>query len=130
HSCLMSDQTEGVGTTRRIQVGRTTLVERVIDWVEPSTLAYELDGLPPVVRSVTNRWTIEPDEDGRAPGRPAVTVSLTSTIDAGPRPPQQVVARAVGRRLGTASDGLLDGLVAHLAPGRIGGGMVDGAVMA
>ena len=29
HSCLLSEQTSGVGTVRRVQVGRTTLVETV-----------------------------------------------------------------------------------------------------
>ncbi len=106
HSCLMSDLTEGTGAARRIQTGRTTLVERVVEWAAPSALAYEIEGLPPVVRSVVNRWTIEPDGSGR----PATTVSLTSMIDTGPRPPQQVVARAIGRRLGSASDDLLAGL--------------------
>jgi uncharacterized protein YndB with AHSA1/START domain len=118
HSCLMTAQTEGVGTTRRIQVGRTTLVERVVEWEPPTVLAYAIEGLPPVIRSVVNRWAIEPDESVKANGRAAVMVSLTSTIDAGPRPPQQVVARAAGRRLGATNDGLLAGLDAAVTAGR------------
>ena len=76
HACLMSDQTEGVGATRRVQTGRTTLVERVIDWAAPSTLAYEITGLPPVVRSVVNRWTIEPADDDSVTAQPTVTVTV------------------------------------------------------
>lgn len=105
HSCLMSGQTEGVGAVRRIQLGRTTLVERVTEWAPDSMLAYEIDGLPSVIRSVVNRWTIEPAADGRS-----TTVSITTEVDAGPRPPQQVVARAAGRRLAAASVEMLDGL--------------------
>lgn len=108
HSCLMSDQTAGVGTMRRIQVGRTTLVERVTEWSPPSTLVYAIEGLPPVLRSVVNRWTIEPADD-------RARVTLTSVIDAGPRPPQRLVARLVGRRLGSASERMLDGLARHLS---------------
>ena len=63
HSCLMSDQTEGVGMVRRIQTGRTTIVETV----------------------------------------------------AGPRPPQQGIAKAVGRKLGQASDEMLAGLATHFS---------------
>ena len=114
HSCLLTDRTEGVGAARRIQVGRTVLVERVVDWVEPSTLAYAIEGLPPVVRSVVNRWTIEVGETTS----PAVTVSLSSTIDAGPRPPQLVAARAVGRRLGSTNEELLAGLAAEVTARR------------
>ena len=105
HSCLMSDQTEGVGTTRRIQVGRNTVIERVTTWEPAQRLAYEIVGLPPVVRSVTNTWELTADAEG-------THVALTSTIDTGPRPPQQLVARAIGRRLGQASEQMLDGLAA------------------
>ncbi|MDH3679657.1 MAG: SRPBCC family protein [Acidimicrobiia bacterium] len=103
HSCLMSDQTEGEGTVRRIQTGRTTLVERVTEWVPPSRLIYTIEGLPPVLGSVVNRWTIEPADGG-------ARVSLSTRIEAGPRPPQRLVARAVGRRLASAADELLTGL--------------------
>lgn len=118
HSCLMTDQIDGIGTTRRIQVGRTTLVERVVEWEPPTVLAYAIEGLPPVLRSVVNRWMIEPNEGATAPGNPTVTVSLTSTIDAGPRPPQHLVAWAVGRRLGSTSDDLLAGLDGAVTTGR------------
>lgn len=107
HASLMSDRAVDVGCLRRVQVGRVTLVERVFEWTPPSTLAYEIEGLPPVVRSAVNRWTIEPVGE-------AAMVSLSSTIDAGPRPPQQLVARAIGRRLGAANDQLLSGLDTYI----------------
>ena len=107
HSCLMSDRTEGIGTVRRIQTGRTTVVERVTEWEPGTALAYSIDGLPPILRSVVNRWTIEPvGGDTR--------VSLTSSVHAGPRPPRRLVARVVGRRLASASDEMLAGLDRHL----------------
>ena len=39
HSCLLSDQTEGVGTIRRIQTDRSTVVETVEAWEPGSTLS-------------------------------------------------------------------------------------------
>jgi len=112
HSCLTTEQTEGVGTSRRVQVGRTVLVEEVVDWSPPETLAYRLAGLPAVVRAVTNRWTIEPVIGGPAAdgSGPAVNVTLSSTIDTGPRPPQRLAAKAIGRRLASANEELLAGL--------------------
>tara|TARA_B110000014_G_scaffold149674_1_gene104362 strand:- start:86 stop:535 length:450 start_codon:yes stop_codon:yes gene_type:complete len=107
HSCFLAEETSGVGTTRRVQVGRSALIETVVEWEEPRTLSYSLKGLPPVIRSVTNTWRLEPTEDG-------TKVRLTTDIDAGPRPPQKLIARIVGRRLGAASDEMLSGLVAHL----------------
>ena len=107
HSCLMSDQASGLGAVRRIQAGRTTLVERVIEWEAGSALAYVIEGLPPIVRSVANRWTLEPTDHG-------VLVTLTAEVDAGPRPPQRLAARAIGRRLATTADQMLGGLDRHL----------------
>ncbi|MEQ8840201.1 MAG: SRPBCC family protein [Acidimicrobiales bacterium] len=109
HSCLLTEQTEGVGTTRRIQTGRITLVETVETYEPGRTLAYRLTGLPPVIRSVTNTWQLAPSGD-------QTSATLTSQIDAGPRLPQKAIARAVGRRLGAASEQMLDGLAAHFAP--------------
>jgi carbon monoxide dehydrogenase subunit G len=113
HSCLLTEQATGVGTARRIQAGRTTLVETVAEWTPPTddttaVLSYALTGLPKVVRSVTNTWNLKRDRAGTA-------VTLTSTIDAGSRPPQKVVARIVGRKLASASDEMIAGLTDHIA---------------
>lgn len=112
HSCLLTEQATGVGAARRIQAGRTTLVETVTEWTppaggEPGVLAYRLDGLPKVIRSVTNRWVLTPSDTG-------TSIVLTSTVDAGPRPPQRLVARLVARRLAAASDEMIAGLDAHI----------------
>lgn len=111
HSCLLHDGDLALGTVRRVQVGRLTLLETV-DVLEPGTrLGYRIDGLPPVVRRVRNEWELRPEAGG-------TSVSVTTTVDAGPRPPQQLVARLVARRLAKSSGSLLAGLAAHVtAPG-------------
>lgn len=107
HSCLTTSNATGVGATRRIQTGRTTVLETVTEWEPERRLAYSITGLPPVIRSVTNTWQLE--DHGAS-----TEVTLTSTVDAGPRPPQQVVARVAGRALAKASRQMLDGLDRHL----------------
>lgn len=111
HSCLLTEQTAGNGTARRVQAGRTTLVETVTDWTpptgdEPGVLTYTLAGLPKVVRSATNSWRLSADGN-------RTRVELTSTVDAGPRPPKRVIARVVARVLARASDTMIAGLTAH-----------------
>ena len=108
HSCLMSEQTEGAGAARRIQMGRTTIIETITDWESGAMFSYAISGLPPVIGSVTNTWRIG------ASGN-STMVSLTTEIDAGARPPRRLVAGVVGRRLGRSSDAMLAGLSTHLA---------------
>ncbi len=120
HSCLLTERTEGVGAVRRIQVGRATVREEVATWEPGSSLSYRIFGLPPVVRSVSNTWRL-------AASRDTTTVSLTSDIDCGPRPPQQAIARVIGRRLAAASEQMIAGLterceLAASVPGRLTGG--------
>lgn len=109
HSCLLgvpADTSDLAGIPRRIQAGRTVLVETVTAWSPPSGLAYRIDGLPPVLRSVTNEWQLAP-----APGASDRTVvTLTSHVDAGPRPPQQMIARIAANRLAGESEKMLQGL--------------------
>jgi carbon monoxide dehydrogenase subunit G len=107
HSCLLTGAGEGVGAQRRVQVGRSTLVETVFVWDPPTELSYSVEGLPKVVRSVVNTWQVRPQGSG-------VLVTLTSDIDAGTRPAQKVVARIVGSRLAAASEQMLAGMAEHL----------------
>lgn len=110
HACLLHAGGLDVGLTRRVQLGRTTLLE-VVDVLEPDRrLGYRIEGLPPVLRRVRNEWTLAPEGSGTA-------VTLASTVDAGPRPPQQLIARLGARRLARASDSLLADLDAHLTAG-------------
>ncbi|MCH2432647.1 MAG: SRPBCC family protein [Acidimicrobiales bacterium] len=46
HSCFLTEGASDVGTTRRVQVGRSALIETVVEWEEPHTLSYSLKGLP------------------------------------------------------------------------------------
>jgi uncharacterized protein YndB with AHSA1/START domain len=108
HSCLLSEQTEGIGMVRRNQVGRNTVVETVLIYEPGDTLSYAIKGLPPVVRSVSNTWRLQSAGEQTA-------ATLTTEIDTGSRPPQKAIAKAVGRALGTASDQMLGGLAAHFA---------------
>lgn len=110
HSCLLGTAgapTEGLGLTRRIQAGRITLVEEVTTWDPPEALAYSIEGLPKVVRSVSNEWRLAPVGD-------TTRVTLTTRVDCGPRPPQELLARIVARRLAKASDTMLAGLARTL----------------
>lgn len=107
-SLLQTTEPLGVGCTRRVQVGRLTLLERVVTWDEPNTLAYAIEGMPAVVRSVRNEWRLEPVDPTKT------EVTLRSDIDCGPRPPQRLIARIVGLRLASASASMLTGLAQFL----------------
>lgn len=103
HSCLLTDQTEGVGTTRRVQIMHQTLVERVTTWSPGNELAYSIEGLPPIVGTARNTWRI-----GAAPGGSEVVV--TTEIDTGRNPLKMLVASKVLERMATASEFMLAGL--------------------
>ncbi len=109
HSCLTTSTKDGVGATRRIQTGRNTLLETVTDWEPERCLAYSITGLPPAVRSLTNTWRL-------ADLGETTEVTLTSSVDTGPRPPQKAAARVVGRVLAKVSRQMLEGLDCHLQP--------------
>lgn len=110
HSCAMSDRSDGVGAVRRVQTGRTTLVESIEEWQPATRLAYGIAGLPPVIRSVVTAWTLVPVVE--SVDRTEVTVR--TDVDAGPRPPQRLIAKVVARKFGEAADEMLAGLDAHV----------------
>ena len=107
HSCLATEQSSGVDCVRRVQVGRNALLERVVDWQERDRISYAIEGLPPVVRSTINTWALEAHGD-------STTVTLTTQIDTGPRPPQQIIGRALGKVMAKASREMLAGLKTHV----------------
>lgn len=107
HSSLMSDQQSGVGALRRIQAGRITVVEHVVEWDDGTALGYRVEGLPPAIKRLTNTWRLRPSTTG-------TEASVTTDVHIGPRPPQQLVARGIARRLGGISDQMLAGLRTHL----------------
>jgi hypothetical protein len=106
-SSLLTAASDGVGATRRVQVGRNALRETITVWEPPRSLGYTILGLPPVVRSASNTWTLEPVGDGTR-----VTLLSDVTTRGGP-----LVGRLVVRLLGKAGSKLVAGLAANLARG-------------
>jgi uncharacterized protein YndB with AHSA1/START domain len=106
HSCLLSTQRAGVGTVRRIQSGRRTVLEQVVEWVDGERLSYVVEGLPSAIRSLRNTWQLD--------GGDMTKVTLTSLVDVGPRPPQMLVAKVLGLPLSKVSHQMLHGLDDHL----------------
>jgi len=107
HSSLLTDQHEGVGTVRRVQVGPNTLVESVVVWASGETLSYEIAGLSPMLERVTNTWTLAPKGAG-------TDVTLTTEIIDGGRPLSWLVAKVAARKFGSASDEMLHGLTERI----------------
>jgi uncharacterized protein YndB with AHSA1/START domain len=107
HSSSLGGPDGGVGAARRVQSGRTTIAETVERWDPPKLLAYRLDGLPGPLRKVVNEWQLEPSGEG-------TLATLTSTVDVGLRPPHRLIERLALKRLAKVSEGLLDGLAAHV----------------
>lgn len=105
HSCVTNDGPDGgpLGTTRRVQMGRNTLLERITEFGPPATLAYDITGLPKRLRKVSNRWTLQ--ETGNS-----TVVTLTSRVEIGGGPLARLAERIVGRAMAKQSDALLAGL--------------------
>jgi len=109
HSCLLEHGADGaaVGTSRRVQVGRDTLVERITEMTVPTALAYDVQGLPRRLRRIANRWTLTAAGD-------STDVTLTSTVDIGVNPVAAVAERAMCRLLAKQSNVMLAGLAERL----------------
>ncbi|MGO9382430.1 MAG: SRPBCC family protein [Mycobacterium sp.] len=118
HSCILFSGTDGglLGTARRVQVKRDTLVERITEFDPPHALAYDIEGLPSRVRVVSNRWTLAATAAGSAQ---ATLVTLTSTVEIGSRPSQKLAERVLCRFLARQSDVMLAGLANRLENARV-----------
>ena len=102
HSCLLSHQQEGEGACRRIQTGNSSVTEHVTKWENSRYLAYEIRGLPPVFKKVTNSWTLEPSEVG---------VQLSLTVEIIPiRRPATPIAGIASLIFGRINSGMLKDL--------------------
>ena len=114
HSCILFSGPDGgpVGTARRVQVKRDALVERITAFAPPHSLAYDIHGLPSRLRRVTNRWTLAANAD-------STVVTVTSTVDIGPHPPQKLAERVLCRFLARQSDSMLAGLANRLENARV-----------
>ncbi len=112
HSCVLNHGPGGgpVGTTRRLQVGSNALVERITEFEPPTRLAYDIAGLPPRLRKVTNCWTLRPS----GPAGEATVVSLTSTVEVGDGKPARMAEWVALRVLAKQSEAMLAGLAHRL----------------
>lgn len=110
HSCILNHgrDDDPIGTTRRVQVGRDTLVERIIQFDPPLALVYAIEGLPARLHRVTNRWELRPA------GPQSTVVTVTSTVEIGSRTVQKLAERVACRVLARQSDVLLTGLANRL----------------
>ena len=123
HSCLLTEQVDDVGAVRRVQSGPVTLVERVITWEPGLMVAYTIEGLPPIVRRATNTWVVRPSDGGagRDGGDGGTSVTVITDIEMASSPLGVVAGRIVGRKLGEASDTMLDGLARAVSQTRMEG---------
>ncbi len=105
HSCILNHGLDGkaAGTTRRVQIGRNTLVERITEFDPRTALAYDIEGLPSRLRTVVNRWTL------RSTGQ-ATEVTLTSRVEIGAGPVARAAEWVVCRGMAKESDSMLSGL--------------------
>ncbi len=113
HSCILNHGSEPVGTTRRVQIGRNALVERITEFDPTWTLAYDVEGLPKRLRRFNNRWTLRRIQGGDT------VVTLTSTVEIGPHAMQQLAERAVCRVQVRQSDVMLAGLANRVEKSRV-----------
>ena len=106
HSCILNHGPDGeLGTTRRVQIGRNVLVERITEFDSPTALAYDIEGLPNRLRTVVNRWTLR-----SAGGVSETEVTLTSRVEIGTGPVARAAEWAVCRGMARESDSMLTGL--------------------
>ncbi|MDG5481343.1 SRPBCC family protein [Mycolicibacterium gadium] len=113
HSCILVHGADGpIGTTRRVQLGRQTLVERIVEFDPPHALAYDIEGLPKQLERVNNRWTLRPSGQ-------STVVTLTSTVEIGSGRIRELAERAMCRLMTRESDGMLDGLAKRLENTRV-----------
>jgi hypothetical protein len=103
HSCLLA-QGGPIGLARRVQVGRTTLIETITTFSAPTELAYHISGLPRRFGRLSNRWTLVPAEHG------VTAVTLTSTADIGAGSLARAAERLISRLVAGQSGALLAGL--------------------
>lgn len=101
HSEVLHHGPDGLlGTSRRVQVGRNALVETVTDAVAPTTLAYDIEGMPSRLSPLSNRWTLESVGSG-------TIVTVTSTVGVNAGPASRAAEWVVGRVMAKMSEEML-----------------------
>lgn len=111
HSCVLEHGVDGspLGMSRRVQVGRNALVERITAFTPPGSdgpcvLGYDIEGLPRRLRRLTNRWDVRPAGDGRT------EATVTSTVEIGDNLLARAVENIVCRAMAKQSEAMLTGL--------------------
>lgn len=108
HSSVLIHGAESpLGTSRRVQMGRNTLVETITDYLEPTTLAYDIHGMPRRLGDLNNRWTLQS-------AAADTVVSITSTIHSGSGPAARATGLIVSRIMAKMSDELLTSLARRM----------------
>src|ERR1700712_2819182 len=102
HSCILNYGPDGemLGATRRVKMGRMTLVERVTVFAPTTSVGYDVEGLPQRMGRVVNRWTLRP-----AGG--VTDVTITSTVVIGRNPLTRAAELVIARGMAKTSDSLL-----------------------
>lgn len=114
HSCILNQGPDGAatGTTRRVQVGRTVLVERITEFDPTTALAYRIEGLPSRLRTTVNRWTLRPVGN-------STEVTVTSRVEIGASPLARSAEWVVCRSMAKLSDSMLTGLAQRTETTRV-----------
>ena len=119
HSCVLEHGADGspLGMSRRVQVGRNALVERITAFTPPgsdesSALGYDIEGLPRRLRRLANRWDVRPADDGRT------EVTVTSTVEIGENLLARAAENVVCRAMAKQSDAMLTGLANEVEDSR------------
>ena len=104
HSCILVQQAQPVDTSRRVQMGRNTLVETITEFDPPRHIAYDVTGLPALVRRMNTAWTLRGLNDGRT------HVTLVATIEIGSDPVRRLAERVMCRGVARQYAAILDDL--------------------
>lgn len=110
HSTAATEAHNGIGAARRVQVGRITLIETIVDWQPRKLLSYTVEGLPPVAGSIVTTWEL-------ADSGATTTATVTTAVFPRPNPAGRFVARALSRQLGRAARQMLTGLAERVEKG-------------
>jgi hypothetical protein len=108
HSCLLEQAASGpVGMSRRVQIGRETVVERISEFAAPVTLGYVIEGLPRRAGRVHVRWHLASEGS-------STRVTLTNTVRIGPNPLQRLIEYVLCRAMTSKFDALLTALAQRI----------------
>jgi hypothetical protein len=121
HSCLLEhgasdtfrapeqefSDVAAIGSSRRVQIGRETLVERVTEFAPRRALGYDVQGLPGALGRVHVRWELV--SEGRS-----TQVTLTNTVDIGRNPLQRISGFLLCHAMARKFDALLAALAKRI----------------